>query len=202
MDYLSTFIYSNDGFRLMKYMSYILLIPCILTFIYCYIIDKKNEMLKKTNKLSDKTFNELNIKVLAYLACFSIIAFSVPFIIILMRLFNQTYTGEFNVGLLFSLFLSIIFSFANVYFYLVNRNEKSFNISYKPKKNEPFYHVRLYSTLLYYSLYTIFTQGFGDITPANVTTRLISGFHFFLSFIMTTYIFAKIIAYTDFKPRE
>jgi len=74
---------------------------------------------------------------------------------------------------------------------------EGYSVANAPKPEEEFYYTKTYFTFLYYSNYTLFTQGFGDVYPKKVVTRLSSCVQMIIAFVFTAYIFGKVIANSE-----
>jgi len=149
------------------------------------------------NKIHNKNKKVINKKIISVLVTLCIVFFCLDFGILCIRLFNQKLTGEFNVLTLVSIFISSVLVFANIY-YLSHINDKNaFVVNHNVTKSDKNYNIKTYLNYLYYSIYTLFTQGFGDIYPRKVYTRLLSCLQMLISYILTAYVFSKIIANSE-----
>ncbi len=186
---IKEYIRSIHGFRLMKTITCLTIIPTIIIFGYLLKIDydnKKNSLKKKPNK-----------KYIGLLIAVALIFFLLDFCILCTRLFNQKLTGEFNVFTLMLIFLSSILVFCSVYYIMHEYDNDAFMISGSVEKEDPLYNTKTYLTYLYYSIYTLFTQGYGDIYPKKVYSRLTACLQMLISYILTAYVFSKIIANSE-----
>jgi len=186
---LVEFYRSISGFRLMRNISYLEILPSLFIILYCLYIDST-----KKNESGAKKFKLTYVGILTFL---SVIFFFLEFFILCVRLFNQRITGEFNVLTLFAIFFSSILIFTNVYFLIHLNDEGAFFMANKPPKNEKYFYTKTYFNCFYYSTYSLFTQGFGNIYPSKVYTKMISCLQMAISFILTSYIFSKIIANSE-----
>ena len=189
MKEVTNFSQSIHGFRLMKYLSYLISIPSLFILIYLIFLDEYNK--KNENK------RQINKKIVGGLTILSVLCFIFNFGILCIRLFNQKLTGEFDIFTLFSIFFSSVLIFANMY-YLIHINDKDgFMINFDVEKSDIYFNSKSYLNYLYYSIYTLFTQGYGDIYPRKVYTRLLSCLQMLISYILTAYVFSKIIANSE-----
>ncbi len=186
---IKEYLQSIHGFRLMKMIIYLSIIPTVIIFGYLLKIDydnNKNYLKKKPKK-----------KYIGILIAVALIFFLLNFSILCTRLFNQKLTGEFNVFTLILVFLSSILVFCSVYYIIHEYDNDAFMISGSVEKDDPLYNTKTYLTYLYYSIYTLFTQGYGDIYPKKVYSRLIACLQMLISYILTAYVFSKIIANSE-----
>ena len=186
---IKEYLQSIHGFRLMKMIIYLSIIPTVIIFGYLLKIDydnNKNPLKKKPKK-----------KYIGILIAVALIFFLLNFSILCTRLFNQKLTGEFNVFTLILVFLSSILVFCSVYYIIHEYDNDAFMISGSVEKDDPLYNTKTYLTYLYYSIYTLFTQGYGDIYPKKVYSRLIACLQMLISYILTAYVFSKIIANSE-----
>jgi|TARA_B100001113_G_scaffold190142_1_gene155757 hypothetical protein len=186
---IKEYLQSIHGFRLMKMIIYLSIIPTVIIFGYLLKIDydnNKNSLKKKPKK-----------KYIGILIAVALIFFLLNFSILCTRLFNQKLTGEFNVFTLILVFLSSILVFCSVYYIIHEYDNDAFMISGSVEKDDPLYNTKTYLTYLYYSIYTLFTQGYGDIYPKKVYSRLIACLQMLISYILTAYVFSKIIANSE-----
>ncbi len=187
---LTEFSRSIHGFRLMKYLAYSTFIPSLVILLYLMYVDRYNRIHNKNKKV-------INKKIISVFVTLSVVFFCLDFGILCIRLFNQKLTGEFNVFTLVSIFASSVLVFANIY-YLFHINDKNaFVVNYNVTQSDKNYNIKTYLNYLYYSIYTLFTQGFGDIYPRKVYTRLLSCLQMLVSYILTAYVFSKIIANSE-----
>ena len=187
---LTEFSRSIHGFRLMKYLAYSTFLPPLVILSYLMYVDRYNKIHNKNKKV-------INKKIISVFVTLSVVFFCLDFGILCIRLFNQKLTGEFNVFTLVSIFVSSVLVFANIY-YLFHINDKNaFVVNYNVTQSDKNYNIKTYLNYLYYSIYTLFTQGFGDIYPRKVYTRLLSCLQMLVSYILTAYVFSKIIANSE-----
>ena len=187
---LIEFSRSIHGFRLMKYLAYSTFLPPLVILSYLMYVDRYNKIHNKNKKV-------INKKIISVFVTLSVVFFCLDFGILCIRLFNQKLTGEFNVFTLVSIFASSVLVFANIY-YLFHINDKNaFVVNYNVTQSDKNYNIKTYLNYLYYSIYTLFTQGFGDIYPRKVYTRLLSCLQMLVSYILTAYVFSKIIANSE-----
>ena len=187
---LTEFSRSIHGFRLMKYLAYSTFLPPLVILSYLMYVDRYNKIHNKNKKV-------INKKIISVFVTLSVVFFCLDFGILCIRLFNQKLTGEFNVFTLVSIFASSVLVFANIY-YLFHINDKNaFVVNYNVTQSDKNYNIKTYLNYLYYSIYTLFTQGFGDIYPRKVYTRLLSCLQMLVSYILTAYVFSKIIANSE-----
>ena len=151
--------------------------------------------------------NENNIETMKYiisvLASISIVIHLVELYIMGSRLFNQVKTNMFTIAVLLKLIMSSILSFNNIYFAMYMFNQKSFKISDTDfKKGETYYYPKMYFAFFYFSVYTFFTQGYGDVYPDNLLSRSVAVTQMGLSYLITAYIFSKILVYSEDRKNK
>ena len=190
---LTEFSRSIHGFRLMKYLAYSTFIPSLVILLYLMYVDRYNRIHNKNNK-NKKVINK---KIISVLVTLSIVFFLLDFGILCIRLFNQKLTGEFNVLTLASIFFSSVLVFSNIYYLSHINDNNAFIVNHNVTKSDKNYNIKTYLNYLYYSIYTLFTQGYGDIYPRKVYTRLLSCLQMLISYILTAYVFSKIIANSE-----
>ena len=186
---INEYLRSIHGFRLMKRISYLVIILATILVAYLLKIDYDNR--RKTDK------KKPNKKVLLFLIGIALVFFFTDFGILCSRLFNQKLTGEFSIFTLALIFLSSVLVFCSLYYLIHEYDEDAFMISGIVEKDDTFYNTKMYFTYLYYSIYTLFTQGYGDIYPKKVYSRLIACLQMLISYILTAYVFSKIIANSE-----
>ena len=195
---LTEFSRSIHGFRLMKYLAYSTFLPSLIIFSYLMIVDRYNRVHNKIhNKIHNKSQKTPNRKIISFLVTLSIVFFCLDFGILCIRLFNQKLTGEFNVLTLVSIFFSSVLVFSNIYYLSHINDENAFIVNHNVHSSDKNYNIKTYLNYLYYSIYTLFTQGYGDIYPRKVYTRLLSCLQMLISYILTAYVFSKIIANSE-----
>lgn len=189
---LTEFSRSIHGFRLMKYLAYSTLLPSLVILSYLMYVDRYNRIHNKNN--NKKVINK---KIISVLVTLSIVFFCLDFGILCIRLFNQKLTGEFNVLTLVSIFFSSVLVFSNIYYLSHINDDNAFIVNHNVPSSDKNYNIKTYLNYLYYSIYTLFTQGYGDIYPRKVYTRLLSCLQMLISYILTAYVFSKIIANSE-----
>ena len=151
--------------------------------------------------------NEKNLNTIKYLiailASISLIVHFTELYIMGLRLFNQVNTNMFSIKVLLKLITSSILSFNNVYIAMYLFDEKSFKISETDfQKDSKYYYPKLYFGFFYFSVYTFFTQGYGDIFPDNLISRGAAIVQMVMSYIITAYIFSKVLVYSEEKKNK
>ena len=176
-------IYGISGFETMTSLPNITFVITILITAISFITNKENEHIMKHIILA-----------------LSIIGFIIHFIhlyILGLRLFRQTKTNLFGTDTIFKLILSNILSFTNIYYSLYLFDKDSFYISKNDYKdiNSKYHYPKLHFIFLYFSVYTFFTQGYGDVYPDNVKSRSLAIIQMIMTYIDTAYIFSKVMSY-------
>lgn len=163
-------------------------IPFLLAIGLSYYCDQNKNIIYKS-KIKN-TFIILSILSLIlyiyelYISVIKIVKFKVPlkdiFIIIQKLLFYN------------------ILTFALIYFtyYIHDDNnffgmDRIYGIDEDANMNNFFTHKLI--TMVYFSIHTFFSLGFGDIYPSKLGVRFVNALQMLLSYITTSYLFIKII---------